>query len=58
MEITIKIMAEVTTTIVLRDGETVEDVCNRDVDIYINGYQNSAVGKEDLGADEFSITQV
>ncbi|MCP3921312.1 MAG: hypothetical protein GY714_01875 [Desulfobacterales bacterium] len=58
-EITIKIVAEVKTIVTLEEGETLEDVKNRFVDIYLHGAgEHGYQDKEDLGADKIEITIV
>lgn len=48
----IKIVATVETTILLGEGETVEDFKHRNVDIYLHGAgDNGHINKVDLGGD-------
>ena len=53
MEVKIKIIAEVNATVELLENETVEGLCNREVDIYLHGI--SHIDKIDLGADKVNI---
>jgi len=56
IEIRVEISATVTTTVVLGKGETVEDVLNRDVDIYLHGRGNEGCyNKLDLGVNSLDI---
>lgn len=49
-EVQIKIIATVTTKIMLNEGETIEDLKNRNVDIYLHGAgENGHTNKVDLG---------
>jgi hypothetical protein len=51
----VKITAEVTVDLVHQD-ETVEELKNRPVDIYLHGTgENGSMAKIDLGADNYSI---
>jgi hypothetical protein len=59
-EVRVEITAKVTTTITLRDGETVEDLQKRYVDIYLDDWLDGdetlqGFNKQDLGADSWEI---
>ncbi|MEK6829813.1 MAG: hypothetical protein AABY15_06870 [Nanoarchaeota archaeon] len=48
----ISIVAKVTTKIQLAEGETIEDLKNRNVDIYLHAHgKDGHIGKIDLGGD-------
>lgn len=55
--VTITITATVTTTVKLAEGETKEDLLNRNVDIYLHDHGIMGdLNKRDLGADKVTIT--
>ena len=52
----VKITASIVTEIELEKGETVQDVKNRWVDIYLHGAgDDGSANKVDLGCDEHSV---
>lgn len=55
-QVKITIIAQVTTTVILNEGETIEQLKNRDVDIYLHdGGEFGFREKMDLGADSSTI---
>ncbi len=55
-EVPVRIHARVSATISLEDGETLQDVKARHVDIYLHGAgEQGHVNKQDLGADTYQI---
>jgi len=55
-EVPVRIHASVSATISLEDGETLQDVKARHVDIYLHGAgEQGHVNKQDLGADTYQI---
>ena len=57
--IVIEITATTLARVELGDGETVDDLCSRHVDIYLHGAgETGSMNKVDLGADQVRITPV
>ena len=52
-KVRVVIKAEVTASVELRDGETLEELTSSDVDIYL--HRGSHIEKIDLGSDRSSI---
>lgn len=55
-EVNVLITAKVKTTVTLAEGETINNVKDRFVDIYLHGAgEHGCINKEDLGADSIVI---
>jgi hypothetical protein len=58
-QVEIEITAKVKTSVTVYDNESLDDLQNRDVDIYLHGAgEHGYMNKKDLGANEWKITVV